>query len=216
VRSPDAVTTIETLRRQAEACTACPLYRHATQTVFGEGDPHAAIVLVGEQPGDEEDRAGRPFVGPAGRLLDRALTRAGLDRSALYVTNAVKHFKWTKDKAGGKRRIHERPSPDEVEACRPWLEQELWLIRPEVVVCLGVTAARSVLKRRITISGSRSETLTSPEGYRTLVTIHPSAILRIPVPADREAEEQRFIDDLRRAARVGRYVDPARKERTTG
>ena len=216
MRWPDAVTTIETLRRQAETCTACPLYRHATQTVFGEGDPHAAIVLVGEQPGDEEDRAGRPFVGPAGRLLDRALTRAGLDRSALYVTNAVKHFKWAKDKAGGKRRIHERPSPDEVEACRPWLEQELWLIRPEVVVCLGVTAARSVLKRRITISGSRGETLTSPEGYRTLVTIHPSAILRIPVPADREAEEQRFIDDLRRAARVGRHVDPARKERTTG
>ena len=210
------MTTIETLRRQAETCTACPLYRHATQTVFGEGDPHAAIVLVGEQPGDEEDRAGRPFVGPAGRLLDRALTRAGLDRSALYITNAVKHFKWAKDKAGGKRRIHERPSPDEVEACRPWLEQELWLIRPEVVVCLGVTAARSVLKRRITISGSRGETLTSPEGYRTLVTIHPSAILRIPVPADREAEEQRFIDDLRRAARVGRHVDPARKERTTG
>ena len=210
------MTTIETLRRQAEACTACPLYRHATQTVFGEGDPRAGIVLVGEQPGDEEDRAGRPFVGPAGRLLDRALTRAGLDRSALYITNAVKHFKWTKDRAGGKRRIHERPSPDEVEACRPWLEQELWLIRPEVVVCLGVTAARSVLKRRITISGSRGETLTSPEGYRTLVTIHPSAILRIPVPADREAEEQRFIDDLRRAARVGRHVDPARKERTTG
>lgn len=216
MRSPDAVTTIETLRRQAEACTACPLHRHATQTVFGEGDPRAAIVLVGEQPGDDEDRVGRPFVGPAGRLLDRALTRAGLDRSALYITNAVKHFKWTKDKAGGKRRIHERPSPDEVEACRPWLEQELWLIRPEVVVCLGVTAARSVLKRRVTISGSRGETLTSPEGYRTLVTIHPSAILRIPSPADREAEEHRFVDDLRRAARVGRHVDPARKERTTG
>jgi uracil-DNA glycosylase family protein len=216
VRSPDAVTTIETLRRQAEACTACPLHRHATQTVFGEGDPRAAIVLVGEQPGDEEDRVGRPFVGPAGRLLDRALTRAGLDRSALYITNAVKHFKWRKDRAGGKRRIHERPSPDEVEACRPWLEQELWLIRPEVVVCLGVTAARSVLKRRVTISGSRGETLISPEGYRTLVTIHPSAILRIPAPADREAEEHRFVDDLRRAARVGRHVDPARKERTTG
>ncbi len=112
------MTTIETLRRQADACTACPLYRHATQTVFGEGAPRAAIVLVGEQPGDEEDRAGRPFVGPTGRLLDRALTRAGLDRSALYITNAVKHFKWTKDRAGGKRRIHERPSPDEIEACR--------------------------------------------------------------------------------------------------
>jgi len=210
------VTTIATLRRQAEACTACPLYRHATQTVFGEGDPLATIVLVGEQPGDEEDRAGRPFVGPAGRLLDRALTRAGLDRSALYITNAVKHFKWTKDRAGGKRRIHERPSPDEIEACRPWLEQELCLIRPEVVVCLGMTAARSVLKRRITISGARGETLTSPEGYRTLVTIHPSAILRIPAPGDREAEEHRFIDDLRRAGRVSRHGDAARKERTTG
>jgi len=184
--------------------------------VFGEGDPSATIVLVGEQPGDEEDRAGRPFVGPAGRLLDRALTRAGLDRSALYITNAVKHFKWTKDRAGGKRRIHERPSPDEIEACRPWLEQELWLIRPEVVVCLGVTAARSVLKRRVTISGARGETLTSPEGYRTLVTIHPSAILRIPAPAEREAEEHRFVDDLRRAGRVSRHVDAARKERTTG
>lgn len=216
MRSPDAVTTIATLRRQAEACTACPLYRHATQTVFGEGDPLATIVLVGEQPGDEEDRAGRPFVGPAGRLLDRALTRAGLDRSALYITNAVKHFKWTKDRAGGKRRIHERPSPDEIEACRPWLEQELCLIRPEVVVCLGMTAARSVLKRRITISGARGETLTSPEGYRTLVTIHPSAILRIPAPGDREAEEHRFIDDLRRAGRVSRHGDAARKERTTG
>lgn len=216
MRLPDTVTTIETLRRQAEACTACPLHRDATQTVFGEGDPRAAIVLVGEQPGDEEDRAGRPFVGPAGRLLDRALTRAGLDRSALYITNAVKHFKWTKERAGGKRRIHERPSPDEIEACRPWLEQELWLVRPEVVVCLGVTAARSVLKRRVTISGARGETLTSPEGYRTLVTIHPSAILRIPAPADREAEEHRFVDDLRRAARVSRHVDPARKERTTG
>ena len=210
------MTTIATLRRQAEACTACPLYRHATQTVFGEGDPLATIVLVGEQPGDEEDRAGRPFVGPAGRLLDRALTRAGLDRSALYITNAVKHFKWTKDRAGGKRRIHERPSPDEIEACRPWLEQELCLIRPEVVVCLGMTAARSVLKRRITISGARGETLTSPEGYRTLVTIHPSAILRIPAPGDREAEEHRFIDDLRRAGRVSRHGDAARKERTTG
>ena len=216
MRLPDAVTTIETLRRQAEGCTACPLYRHATQTVFGEGDPRAAIVLVGEQPGDEEDRAGRPFAGPAGRLLDRALTRAGLDRSALYITNAVKHFKWTKDRAGGKRRIHERPSPDEIEACRPWLEQELWLIRPEVVVCLGVTAARSVLKRRVTISGARGETLTSPEGYRTLVTIHPSAILRIPARTDREAEEHRFVDDLRRAVRVSRRVDPGRKEGTTG
>src|SRR6185436_12202093 len=146
-RTPDA------LRAAAVGCRGCDLWKGGTQTVFGEGSASARIVLVGEQPGHEEDLAGRPFVGPAGRLLDRALTRAGLDRSALYITNAVKHFKWTKDRAGGKRRIHERPSPDEIEACRPWLEQELWLIRPEVVVCLGVTAARSVLKRRVTISG---------------------------------------------------------------
>ena len=200
------MTPLETLRGKAAGCTACPLYRHATQTVFGEGDAHARIVLVGEQPGHEEDLAGRPFVGPAGRLLDRALARAGLDRSRLYVTNAVKHFKWKKDRSGGKRRIHERPAQSDVEACRPWLEQELWLIRPEVIVCLGVTAARSVLKRRVTISASRGEPLTSPEGYRTFVTIHPSAILRVPDEKNREAEEHRLADDLRRAARVVQHV----------
>jgi uracil-DNA glycosylase len=208
------VTPLETLRRKAAACTACPLYRHATQTVFGEGAAHASIALVGEQPGHEEDLAGRPFVGPAGRLLDQALAEAGLERRRLYVTNAVKHFKWSKDRSGGKRRIHERPSQSEVEACRPWLEQELWLIRPEVVVCLGVTAAQSVLQRRITIGASRGRPLTSPEGFRTLVTIHPSAILRIPDPADRKAEQDRFVDDLRRAARLARVR--AREEETTG
>jgi DNA polymerase len=208
------VRPLETLRRKAAACTACPLYRHATQTVFGEGAAHASIALVGEQPGHEEDLAGRPFVGPAGRLLDQALAEAGLDRRRLYVTNAVKHFKWSKDRSGGKRRIHERPSQSEVEACRPWLEQELWLIRPEVVVCLGVTAAQSVLQRRITIGASRGRPLTSPEGIRTLVTIHPSAILRIPDPADRKAEQDRFVDDLRRAARLAHVR--AREEETTG
>jgi uracil-DNA glycosylase len=208
------VTPLETLRRKAAACTACPLYRHATQTVFGEGAAHASIALVGEQPGHEEDLAGRPFVGPAGRLLDQALAEAGLERRRLYVTNAVKHFKWSKDRSGGKRRIHERPSQSEVEACRPWLEQELWLIRPEVVVCLGVTAAQSVLQRRITIGASRGRPLTSPEGFRTLVTIHPSAILRIPDPADRKAEQDRFVDDLRRAARLARVR--GREEETTG
>ena len=209
------MTPLETLRGKAAGCTACPLYRHATQTVFGEGDAHARIVLVGEQPGHEEDLAGRPFVGPAGRLLDRALAGAGLDRSRLYVTNAVKHFKWKKDRSGGKRRIHERPAQSEVEACRPWLEQELWLIRPQVIVCLGVTAARSVLQRRVTISASRGEPLTSPEGYRTFVTIHPSAILRVPDEKNREAEEHRFIDDLRRAARISHHAVRGREEETT-
>jgi uracil-DNA glycosylase len=209
------VTPLETLRGKAARCTACPLYRHATQTVFGEGDARARIVLVGEQPGHEEDLAGRPFVGPAGRLLDRALAGAGLDRSRLYVTNAVKHFKWKKDRSGGKRRIHERPAQSEVEACRPWLEQELWLVRPEVIVCLGVTAARSVLQRRVTISASRGEPLTSPEGYRTFVTIHPSAILRVPDQKNREAEEHRLVDDLRRAARIAHHAGRAREEETT-
>jgi len=190
------MSSITTLRREAATCTACPLYRHATQTVFGEGDAHAAIVLVGEQPGNDEDLAGRPFVGPAGRLLDRALERAGLERSSLYVTNAVKHFKWSKDRGGGKRRIHEKPSASEVEACRPWLEQELWLIRPQVVVCLGATAARSVLARAVTIAASRGRPLTSPEGYRTLVTVHPSALLRIPDPGDREDAEERFVHQV--------------------
>ncbi len=171
--------------------------------MFGEGPARASIVLVGEQPGDEEDRIGRPFVGPAGRLLDDALAQAGLDRRRLYVTNAVKHFKWAKDKGGGKRRIHEKPNQSEVEACRPWLEQELWLIRPQVVVCLGATAAESILGRRITISGSRGQALTSPLGIRTFVTVHPSAILRIPDREARRVALGRFVDDLRRAARAG-------------
>src|SRR5262245_39409008 len=131
--------TLDDLRRSAAACTACDLYKRATQTVFGEGNPRADMVLIGEQPGNDEDLAGRPFVGPAGRLLDRALALAGIDRQRLYVTNAVKHFKW-KSEAGGKRRIHDTPRLDEVEACRPWFERELWLVEPRVIVCLGVTA----------------------------------------------------------------------------
>jgi DNA polymerase len=209
------MSSIATLRRKAATCTACPLYRNATQTVFGEGLAHAAIVLVGEQPGNDEDLAGRPFVGPAGRLLDRALHLAGLERSELYVTNAVKHFKWSKDRGGGKRRIHEKPNASEVEACRPWLEQELWLLRPQVVVCLGTTAARSVLRRAVTITATRGRLLTSPDGYRTLVTVHPSALLRIPDPADREDAERRFVTDLREARRSAHGGDRARAEETT-
>ena len=195
-------STLDDLRRAAASCTACDLYKHATQTVFGEGAARAEIVLVGEQPGDEEDLAGRPFVGPAGRLLDEALSEAGLDRRRLYVTNAVKHFKWTKDKSGGKRRIHDKPNQSEIEACRPWLQQELWLIRPAAVVCLGVTAASAVLRKRVTIRASRGAALESPDGFRTLVTVHPSAILRIPDRQDREAERRRFVHDLERAATI--------------
>lgn len=194
-------TTLEALRRQAATCTACDLYKHATQTVFGEGPVRAGIVLIGEQPGHEEDLAGHPFVGPAGRLLDQALERADLDRHDVYITNAVKHFKWTKDKAGGKRRIHDKPNQSEVEACHPWLDQELWLIQPDTLVCLGATAAQAIFRRRMTISASRGQRLTSPMGIPTFVTVHPSAILRIRERASREAELDRFVDDLRRAAR---------------
>lgn len=194
-------STLDDLKRAAASCTACDLYKHATQTVFGEG-PRADIVLVGEQPGHEEDLAGRPFVGPAGRLLDEALSEAGLDRRRLYVTNAVKHFKWTKDKSAGKRRIHDKPNQSEIEACRPWLQQELWLIRPELVVCLGVTAANAVLRKRVTISGSRGTALESPEGFRTLVTVHPSSLLRIPDRKARDVARRRFVHDLHEAATI--------------
>ncbi|MGH7396432.1 MAG: UdgX family uracil-DNA binding protein [Candidatus Rokuibacteriota bacterium] len=204
--------TLDALRRRAATCTACDLYKRATRTVFGEGPAGASMVLVGEQPGHEEDLTGRPFVGPAGRLLDRALAEAGIDRRRVYVTNAVKHFKWGPHK-GGKRRIHERPNRGEVEACHPWLDQELWLIRPEVLVCLGVTAASAVLERRVTIRGNRGRALVSPHGIPTFVTVHPSAILRIPSGRDREAETHRLADDLRRAAR-GRTLRERLEETT--
>lgn len=206
--------TLDAVRRRAAACTACDLYRRATQTVFGEGPTPAALMLIGEQPGHEEDLAGRPFVGPAGRILDRALAEADLDRKTVYITNAVKHFKWRAD-ARGKRRIHERPSQGEVQACHPWFEQELWLVRPAILVCLGVTAAGAVLRSRVSIRGSRGRLLRSPQGIRTFVTIHPSAILRIPDRGEREAELHRLAADLRRAARAARIPHRGVAEETT-
>jgi len=203
--------TLDALRRRAADCTACPLYKHATQTVFGEGPARARIVIVGEQPGHEEDLAGRPFVGPAGRLLDQALARAGVERRQVYITNAVKHFKWKAD-PGGKRRIHERPRQEEVEACHPWFEQELWLIRPSVVICLGVTAAAAVLRRRITIRDDRGQALVSPQNIPTFVTVHPSAIVRIPDRGDREAELRRLAGDIRRATRSLSHAGTSRKK----
>jgi len=202
--------TLDDFRRLAARCTACDLYKRATQTVFGEGKRRAPIMLVGEQPGHEEDLAGHPFGGPAGRMLDKALDQAGLDRSDLYLTNAVKHFKW-KPAEGGKRRIHERPRQGEVNACHPWLQQELEVVRPHVVVCLGATAARAVVGHPVTITASRGRVLSSTAGHAAIVTVHPSAVLRAPDDAARRALMRRFVGDLRRAARAARPARDARR-----
>ena len=185
------------LRAIAAGCTACDLYKRGTQTVFGEGAPGVRVMFVGEQPGHEEDLAGRPFVGPAGRLLDRALADAGIDRSAVYVTNVVKHFKW---EPRGKRRIHAKPSAGEIAACRPWLEAELALLEPEVIVCLGATAAQALLGRQFRVSTQRGRWVKSPLARWVMATVHPSAILRAPDDATRAAETRRFVEDLRTVA----------------
>jgi DNA polymerase len=200
-RQAPADSRLDDLRRRAATCTACSLYRRATQTVFGEGNPRARLLLVGEQPGNDEDRQGRPFVGPAGRLLDRALAEAGIAREGIYITNAVKHFKW-KTTEGGKRRIHERPRQDEVQACRPWFDEELDLVRPSVVVCLGATAAGAVFGRPVRINAERGTLMTAPIGVRTLVTTHPSAILRLPEEHERHRALMELAADLRTAARA--------------
>jgi uracil-DNA glycosylase family protein len=181
------------VRAEAMHCTRCDLYRHATRTVFGEGPLDAAILFVGEQPGDQEDLTGRPFVGPAGQIFDRALEEAGVDRSRTYVTNAVKHFKFVRR---GKRRIHDKPGGGEIAACRWWLQQELALIRPPVTVALGATAARALFGKIVTISALRGRGHDLPEGGEAWVTVHPSFLLR--VRDDREAEYTKFVEDLHR------------------
>jgi DNA polymerase len=191
--------TLTGLREAVQGCRGCDLYKNATQAVFGEGAPDAEVFLVGEQPGDKEDLAGKPFVGPAGQLLDRALEEAGIDRSQTYVTNAVKHFKW---QARGKRRIHQKPSWSEIVACRPWLEAELEVVRPRVVVCLGATAAQSLLGRDFRVTQHRRELLDSDLAEHLTATIHPSAILRRQDEESRHAEFAAFVDDLRVVARV--------------
>jgi uracil-DNA glycosylase family protein len=184
----------------AARCTRCALYLRATQTVFGEGSVDASMLLVGEQPGDREDLAGRPFVGPAGGILASALEDAGIAASDVYITNAVKHFKW---EARGKRRIHKRPTVEEIRACHAWLEEEISLVRPRVVVCLGTTAARAVLGRPTTISSTRGRIIDGPDGVPAVVTIHPSAVLRAR-GVDRAALRRRLVDDLGRARRAAR------------
>jgi DNA polymerase len=185
--------SLGTLRAAAADCKGCHLWKIGTQTVFGEGQESAPLMFVGEQPGDQEDRAGKPFVGPAGRLLDKALAEAGIDRSATYMTNAVKHFKW---QARGKRRIHQKPTWAEITACRPWLEAELAVVQPRVLVLLGATAAQSLLGRQFRVTQNRGKVIESELAQSVTATIHPSAILR-GEPERREAEFAAFVDDLR-------------------
>jgi len=190
------------VRAAASGCRACDLYKRGTQTVFGEGPSKAAVMLVGEQPGDAEDLAGHPFVGPAGKLLDRALAAAGIDRRRVYVTNVVKHFKW---EPRGKRRIHERPGSGEIAACRPWLETEIALVRPRVLVCLGATAAQALLGRAFKVTRQRGTFVPSPLAPLVTATVHPSSILRAPDEETRRAEMDGFVADLTRVAReIGR------------
>ena len=190
-------TTIAALAEDAACCTRCHLYKYATQTVFGAGPSDARIMMVGEQPGDQEDLQGAPFVGPAGQLLDRALVEAGIDRSTVYVTNAVKHFKF---EPRGKRRIHKKPDRPEIEACKWWLEREVTVVRPELIVALGATAGQALYGRAVRVMSERGTLSEDPRGFRVLLTIHPSMILRVP---DRAAKEKAFADfvaDLRHAA----------------
>jgi uracil-DNA glycosylase len=189
---------LTTLQRASKECQGCDLWRNATQTVFGEGPIHPDVMFVGEQPGDKEDLAGHPFVGPAGRVLDEALAAVGIDRRRAYVTNAVKHFKW--ERGSGQRRIHAKPNQLEIQACRPWLEAELRVLRPKVLVCLGSTAAQALLGRSFRVTVHRGEWVPSPLATNVLATVHPSSILRAPDEAARAEAMEAFIDDLRPVA----------------
>jgi DNA polymerase len=189
--------TLASLREAAQSCRACDLWQGATQAVLGEGPPTARLVLVGEQPGDREDIEGHPFVGPAGRLLDRALERAGIERSDVFITNVVKHFKY---KQRGKRRIHQRPDAVEVAACRPWLDAELALIKPQALVAMGATAAQALLGRQIRVTRDRGRLIESDLAPLVSVTVHPSSILRAPDDESRRAEMELFVADLRQIA----------------
>ncbi len=195
---PDSMD-LAALREAARECHACPLWKNATQTVFGEGPPDAALVIVGEQPGDSEDLAGRPFVGPAGELLDRALAEAGVERAEAYVTNAVKHFKW---EPRGKRRIHEKPGRSDIAACRPWLAAEFRTLRPKVVLCLGATAAASVFGRQVRVLSERGTVKASSFCDQTIVTVHPSMLLRIPDEASCKEQYESFVADLRAVGKL--------------
>jgi uracil-DNA glycosylase len=189
--------SIATVRAAAKTCRNCDLWKHATQTVFGDGPKGAELMLVGEQPGNDEDLAGHPFVGPAGKLLDRALEEAGIDRSRVYVTNVVKHFKW---EPRGRRRIHKKPGQGEIHACRPWMDDELAIVKPKALVCLGSTAAQTLLGRQFRVTAERGKLIPSPLAPIVIATVHPSSILRAPDEDTRHEEFRRFVADLKVAA----------------
>ena len=186
------------VRAAAKSCRNCDLWKHATQTVFGEGPGRAQLMLVGEQPGNDEDLKGRPFVGPAGKLLDRALEDAGIDRTTVYVTNIVKHFKW---EPRGKRRIHKKPRQSEINACRPWIDDELAIVKPKALVCMGSTAAQALIGKTFRVTADRGKVVPSPLAPVVLATVHPSSILRAPDEETRHEEYRRFVADLKVAAR---------------
>ena len=194
-------TTIDSLRLAARDCQACDLYKFATQTVFGEGAPKAQVMMVGEQPGDQEDRLGHPFVVPAGKILDQALKEVGIERSDVYITNVVKHFKWSLAERG-KRRIHEKPRTSEILACHPWLERELQIVKPQVLVCLGASAAQALLGKGFRVSRERGKWIESALAPHVIATVHPSSILRARDEESRHEQMQAFIQDLRQVARV--------------
>jgi DNA polymerase len=196
-KRPASADSIEAFRERAAHCRACHLWKHATQTVFGEGPPQAELMLVGEQPGDKEDLAGKPFVGPAGQMLDRALKEAKIERNTVYVTNAVKHFKFV---PRGKIRLHQKPNTQEIRACRPWYERELAAIKPALVVAMGATAAQCVFGKITPINKNRGHPIDLDEGVKALVTVHPSYLLRLPDADARAREYERFVADLKLAA----------------
>jgi len=199
-RAPSA-RSLRALREAAANCKACDLWKNATQTVFGEGAANASIMFVGEQPGDAEDRAGHPFVGPAGKLLDQALQEAGIERNKVYVTNAVKHFSWTPQERG-KRRIHKKPRASEIQACRPWLDAEIRLVKPQVLVCLGATAAQTLLGKTFSVTRQRGQLVKSPLAPNVIATVHPSSILRARDENERRSQMHEFVADLTKVARL--------------
>jgi DNA polymerase len=202
IESPQPMpASLSAVRREAEGCTRCPLYKDATQTVFGEGPAEATIMLVGEQPGDQEDIQGRPFVGPAGQMLDRAMAEAGVERDKVYITNAVKHFKFERR---GKKRIHQKPNNGEVDICRWWVDLERRLVKPRVVVAMGATAIRGVSGRSSSVSSLRGKPAGLPDGTQMVTTVHPSYLLRMPDRDAAEAELARLVDDLKLALKVAK------------